>query len=192
MPRKAANRAKSRRRPVSGIYKLTIGSWYYYGSARDYRRRRQSHLQTLRGNRHANGILQNAFNKHGEKSVKFRLVERVRDHSELLSREQVWIDLHHGKPRCANLARDAGHPVSGPRSPETKRKISETLRRKGHKPGPEAHRKKACGKTARKGVIISFESVKEAARRLRVSARSIQFWLSGKRTCPAGLTVKAA
>ena len=51
-----------------------------------------SHLRNLRNNVHKNSKLQNAWNKYGDESFIFIIIERVDDLEHLTEREQYWID----------------------------------------------------------------------------------------------------
>ena len=62
---------------VSGIYKIEnlIDGKIYIGQTVNYRRRRKSHLSSLKRNNHHNEHLQRAFNKYGEESFGVELLE---------------------------------------------------------------------------------------------------------------------
>lgn len=78
----------------SGIYKITniINKKFYIGSAVDFKRRKTKHLYTLKHDQGVNRILQNAWNKYGENSFMFELIEEVLDKSKLIEREQHYLD----------------------------------------------------------------------------------------------------
>lgn len=77
----------------TGIYKIenNINHKIYIGSAVNFDKRIAMHLYELRKNIHANGKLQNSFNKYGEKNFSFTLIEKCKKES-LLNREQYYID----------------------------------------------------------------------------------------------------
>jgi hypothetical protein len=55
--------------------------------------RKRCHLTNLQKNKHHSYKLQNSWNKHGEESFKFEIIEQCnRDH--ILHREQYWIDYY--------------------------------------------------------------------------------------------------
>lgn len=93
---------------VSGIYKITNSSnnKFYIGSSFDVARRITSHFNLLRNGKHPNEYLQNSFNKYGEGSFFYELVEAIDDTSLLLGREQYYIDLL----GCTN--RSVGYNIS--------------------------------------------------------------------------------
>lgn len=78
---------------TSGIYRIAclINQKIYIGSAIDLRKRRREHFYSLRHNTHNNPKLQRAWNKHGEESFTFEVVEYVLP-AFLLEREQYWFD----------------------------------------------------------------------------------------------------
>jgi len=77
-----------------GIYciRTLINNKVYYGSAKNLKKRFTSHLNSLRNNDHGNSILQRHFNKYGEESFSFEVVEFVDDLNLLIKREQFYLD----------------------------------------------------------------------------------------------------
>ena len=77
----------------SGIYKITCeaNGKFYVGSAVNIQKRWQTHRSHLKMNRHVNKHLQNAWNKYGEKTFKFSVVEQTLP-EKLIEAEQRWID----------------------------------------------------------------------------------------------------
>lgn len=78
----------------SGIYIIrnltTLDS--YVGSSGNLGRRKNIHFAQLRKGTHSNKHLQNSFNKHGEQSFEFIILENCDQH-QLLIREQYYIDI---------------------------------------------------------------------------------------------------
>src|SRR3990172_2642855 len=70
---------KSKNDLISGIYSITniINNKIYYGSSNFCKRRWRSHKSLLNRNKHENPHLQRSWNKHGEKSFIFDIVECV-------------------------------------------------------------------------------------------------------------------
>src|SRR5262245_47981068 len=64
----------------------------YVGQTNSIKTRRRAHFSTLRGNRHHNLYLQRSFNKYGEKSFYFEVLETGLDETAVDSREQYWIE----------------------------------------------------------------------------------------------------
>lgn len=98
-----------------GIYKIinVVNNKFYVGSAVDLKRRKTRHFSELRNNKHSNGRLQNSWNKYGEQSFVFVVVEDLPDDADLLAAENVWLKEHVGKDYCYNLGVDATAPMAG-------------------------------------------------------------------------------
>jgi group I intron endonuclease len=88
-----------RKRPfttnTSGVYKITneINGKYYIGKSTKIGRRWSEHRRFLRQNRHDTPHLQNAWNKYGENSFKFEILERDIPISNLRVTEQKYLDI---------------------------------------------------------------------------------------------------
>lgn len=78
---------------MRGIYSIVCDSnnRIYYGQTTNYRQRVNEHLSSLRRDKHENIHLQRAFNKYGEKSFTFEMVEESESDC-LNSLEQEYID----------------------------------------------------------------------------------------------------
>jgi group I intron endonuclease len=111
---------------TSGIYKIInlINNKIYIGSAINFNLRYRKHISDLKNNNHCNKKLQNGWNKHGEGSFDFVIIEQVIDKTKLLEREQYYLD--NLKPEY-NICKIAGNTLGVKVSDETKKKISETL-----------------------------------------------------------------
>lgn len=122
---------------TSGIYRITctVTKKIYIGSAINLRKRRKEHFRTLRRKTHSNQYLQNAWNKYGEQSFTFEVVEYVLPLS-LTAREQYWLDKI--KPfgrKGFNLAPTAGSTLGCKRSPaslETRAKMRKSQTGRTH------------------------------------------------------------
>jgi group I intron endonuclease len=112
----------------AGIYiiKNTKNGKAYIGSSVSLRVRVNIHKRELRNNRHHSSKLQRAWNKHGELSFIFELLELVADKETLLSREQHWIDLLDTHKKGYNCCPIAGSALGREVSEETRRKSSES------------------------------------------------------------------
>lgn len=64
---------------ISGVYKITniINNKFYIGSSIDIYRRLDAHQKTLNRNKHHSNHLQNAWNKYGESSFIFEVLEEL-------------------------------------------------------------------------------------------------------------------
>lgn len=78
-----------------GIYRIKniINNKCYYGSSKNINRRWSKHKSQLKYYRHENVILQRAWNKYGENSFIFEIIEEC-DLNNLLLTEQKYLDLN--------------------------------------------------------------------------------------------------
>lgn len=78
---------------ISGIYEIRNinNNKKYIGSASNIKSRWEKHKRTLRNNNHANPHLQNAWNKYGEFSFTYSILE-ICPKDVLIEREQHYID----------------------------------------------------------------------------------------------------
>ncbi|MDX1373312.1 MAG: GIY-YIG nuclease family protein, partial [Nitrososphaeraceae archaeon] len=68
----------------------TINGKFYLGRTNNLQRRKKSHFNKLKNNKHYNSYLQKAYNKYGRKAFKFICYER----NVPKEREQFWLDLY--------------------------------------------------------------------------------------------------
>lgn len=125
----------------AGIYRITnvASGGIYVGSAINTERRRKHHWWCLSRGRHSNQRIQRAWNKYGADAFEFAILE--------LAREQIWID--ELRPTY-NLGVE--------RSPETKSKLSASLR----------------GNKNAQGRVFSPEAIE------RIRAARIKYWQDRK------------
>lgn len=93
-----------------GIYKiecLTNGK-VYIGQAETFAIRFRSHKNALKAGRHTNVNLQRSWNKYGEVSFVFSVIEQIHDIHTLDIREQHWIDAFIQIGRVFNTCKVAG------------------------------------------------------------------------------------
>lgn len=79
----------------SGVYRLEclVTEKSYVGSSVNMFNRRKGHFHDLRLGKHGNQKLQAAWNKYGESSFVFSVLEWLRDKKNLVLHEQCWIDI---------------------------------------------------------------------------------------------------
>lgn len=77
----------------SGIYRIKNlkTNKIYIGSSKNLHKRKIQHLYGLRNNCHGNNKLQNSWNKYGEESFVFEVIEEC-EVEKLIEREQHWVD----------------------------------------------------------------------------------------------------
>lgn len=109
-----------------GIYsfKCTRNGKVYIGSSVDIRKRKDNHLSLLRRNKHYNTYFQNIFNKYGEESLKFSIIEEC-SRENLLEREIFYITKNNNDILINIVKNDIKRPS---KSPEIRRKISKRIK----------------------------------------------------------------
>lgn len=111
----------------SGIYVITneITKKFYIGSAKNLKKRKYGHFYSLRRNTHDNSLLQNAFNKYGEKIFQFNVLEYC-ESDKLIEREQFYIDYFQSYKREIgyNLSPTANSTLGFKFSADSKLKMS--------------------------------------------------------------------
>jgi group I intron endonuclease len=139
---------------MQGIYKIINqdNNKYYVGSSNKMERRLLRHKRDLRGRRHTNPKLQNAWNFHGEKAFTFEVVEQLDGLTvaELRAVEDRYLLICKQNPDTNyNIFYQSGNVCSMsderkkhlsevmsniPRNAEWRRKIGESNRRRGRLP----------------------------------------------------------
>ena len=122
---------------TSGVYQVTCtanNSFYIGSTTLSLKVRLQGHLSGLRSNLHGNVILQNCFNKYGESSFVFQILEQC-EPDLCIKREQHYIDTL--KPTI-NIRIEACHNRLGTKnSEEQNRRQSVRLSKKYTVRSPE-------------------------------------------------------
>jgi hypothetical protein len=103
--------------------KCTETNIYYVGSTTVGVKRFSQHKALLRKGTHHSPYLQNSWNKYGENSFLFEMIEECPE-DEILIREQYYIDALDSK---YNYAKVAGSRKGVPQSQETKDMVSQSL-----------------------------------------------------------------
>jgi group I intron endonuclease len=113
----------------SGIYLITntVNGTVYVGSAVNIKRRFEEHRKHLRGERHKNRFLQNAWAKHGEQAFVFSVLFLCSVES-LIQEEQKAIDHYAADGRIYNLSPVAGSRLGAKVSEQGRKNISAAQR----------------------------------------------------------------
>jgi len=103
----------------------------YIGSAINYKQRWSIHLTLLKQNQHHSRHLQSSFNKYGEHSFIFMVIEVVKNTDKLLEREQYWMDYYqsHNDGFGYNICPKSKSPLGVKHSLETKNQTSKNMKR---------------------------------------------------------------
>lgn len=110
---------------VYRIVNLKTGQCYV-GSACRFYYRQCGHISDLRKNKHHSKYLQRSWNKHGEDSFAFEILEQVPIKSQLLQREQYWLDAL--RP-AYNSYPIAGSPLGSKKTPEQIQAMKDRIAR---------------------------------------------------------------
>lgn len=121
-------------RKSCGIYVIWnyTTSKAYVGSSVNIDARLIAHRSSMRGNRHYNDHLQFAYNKYGEPSFSYNVLE-VCNPEDRIVREQFWVNEYNSSDERYgyNILKDVRETRSGCKnSEEVKRKISESLKKR--------------------------------------------------------------
>lgn len=106
----------------------------YVGSTTDYKRRVRDHIRMLKTNRHYNSYLQRAWNKHGENSFVFEVVEEC---SKENLRTKEFECIENTNPEF-NLQKIVNQRVTFRHSNETKKKLRKIAKADGRRPSKKA------------------------------------------------------
>jgi group I intron endonuclease len=144
----------------SGIYKIYCinNGCYYYGSSINLKERWIHHRKRLRNKTHGNIRLQRVWNKYGEKSIVFEIVNIVPE-KEIRTEEQKYLDAHYGKKKCLNM------------NPHSSGGIVFTCKVKQIYNG---------------NVIAEFNSIKEASKKTGTNQVGISYACNGKQASAGG------
>jgi group I intron endonuclease len=112
------------------IYQITnmLTGDFYIGSAQSFARREWQHRYALNKNQHKNPHMQASWNKYGEESFVFEILEEHPDGSDTLEVENTYLHKAVGRSDCFNVNRDAKQSRLGQKhTEETRKLISEKL-----------------------------------------------------------------
>lgn len=174
---------------VSGIYEILNiqTNKRYIGSAVNIRLRWKTHRRRLRRGTHDSKYLQSSFNKRGLDSFKFGIIEIVDDRSDLLIREQFWMDHFkcYDREFGYNHLKIAGSNWMKEVSDVTREKLSKS--HMGKKRSIEAHNKivkSMCKQVYQLDksslrILNTFESCKQAEEKTGVQKQLISMCCRG-------------
>lgn len=185
----------------TGIYKITniISGKFYVGSSAKklgIRARIMEHKSNLKRNKHCNKYLQSAWNKHGEDSFKFDIIEVVDDKNKILEREQHYLDLlkPYNREIGYNISKIAGSQLGYTHTKETKDKMcglkrsekSKKLMSESHIGLPSFRKVKVIQLDLIGNQIKIWDSMVEVERTLKINHGKISEVCSGKRKTSGG------
>jgi hypothetical protein len=150
----------------SGVYKITCTATnnFYYGSSVNLKLRFSNHISKLKSGNHRNKRLQRLFNKYGEHSITFEIIELC-TRTDTLRLEQAYLDTFNTDPLCINFCKDAAAPMSGIKfSDQHKYHMSQSLI------------KFKYSFTFEDGHTENFNGIKAVAERFNVSTQVVFKW----------------
>jgi group I intron endonuclease len=163
---------------TSAIYAIVnnITNDMYVGSAVAVNRRWSAHRNLLTKQCHYNLQLQRAYNKYGNKAFDWEIVQFVDDKTELIAREQFWMNFfvpkYNGRPI-------ANSPLGTKASAETRAKMSVSAKKRGfteeHKQNISQAKKGICtisDEQKKRLSVLNTGKVYSAEIRAKVSAAS--------------------
>ena len=97
------------------IYKIInlVNGKFYVGSTNNQRERFRTHRNKLRSSSHHCAHLQAAWNKYGEDSFIFKVIEEIENEALLQAAEDTWLSEWVGNDRCYNHGLRSGAPWRG-------------------------------------------------------------------------------
>lgn len=160
---------------MSVIYRIRVKGYdkAYIGSAKSFKHRKAHHRNRLRAQEHRNQYLQRLFNKYGEESLSFEILEEC-EVEKLIEREQAWIDKE-GFDNLINLCPTAGNTLGRVHSEETRGKISENHADVSGKNNPQ------WGMRGEKSAAWGRKHSEEAKRKISEAGKGREPWCKGKK-----------
>ena len=139
---------------MASIYKIQFKNpnKIYIGSTiQNFNKRRNVHLCRLRKNIHTNKHLQNSFNKYGEKSFNFEIIEKIDNFKIAIERETYWYyEFQKRGYKLYNCYPPENPPMLGKHhSKEAKRKLSKINKGKNHPMYGKKQSKETCEKKSK-------------------------------------------
>lgn len=166
---------------VSGIYQIknTLNGKIYIGSSKNMNARIRGHRVKLRKNKHCNSHLQSAWNKYGEKSFIYSVIEICQE-EVLIKKEQFYVDKLEvinpkiGYNKASDIRRTAGYKWTD----ESRKKLSNS------KKGIKMHEntRKALIKANKSRIYKSGYKISKKQARIRALGHSrpvLQYDLEG-------------
>lgn len=118
---------------IIGVYQIKnlINGKIYIGSSININSRWKEHIRFLNNNKHHSIHFQRAWNKYGEDSFEFKIIELVNNTDNLLDREQYYLDKFesYNRDNGYNIAKNSSAPMTGRKfSEETLIKLSNSIK----------------------------------------------------------------
>lgn len=155
-----------------GIYAIRgkYNNFHLVGQTQQSIKQRWSqHRQKLRQNKHDNPYLQNSFNKHGENSFSFILIEECNTPYQINERECFWIKkMNSMKNQAGWNLREGG--AYGKYSSELRKKISDGIRNSPLAKAAKEAKSKTYTLKSPDGIIVTFTNRNKFCRENNLNA----------------------
>jgi len=106
---------------IYGIHNVKNGKWHV-GQSTNIPRRKTAHFSYLRANKHHNQHLQLSYNKYGQSSFEFMILEEAVENMMDI-RERVWINYYESTNPAKGYNLDSGGNLNKHHSAETRSKM---------------------------------------------------------------------
>lgn len=140
---------------TSAIYAIVnnVTRDMYVGSSVGVNRRWSAHRNLLTKKCHYNSRLQRAYDKYGSSSFDWEIIQFVDDKSQLITREQFWMNFF---APVYNVRPVANSPLGTKASDETRAKMSVSAKKRGFS---DEHKQNIS--KAKRGVSVMSEAQKK-------------------------------
>lgn len=164
---------------VSFIYRIinTKNGRFYIGSTSNFEKRKYCHFKELQKNIHANGFLQNDFNRCGIEQFEMEILIEVPTENQFKIEQEILDEVFDNKVLCYNINPIVCVPPSrkgSVASEESKRKMS--LSAIGKPKSEETKARMAASKLGKKRKPFSIE----ARQKMSQSAMGNKNWIKKK------------
>ncbi len=148
------------------IYKVSCNNHFLFGSTVNFSNRKYQYLKSLKTNNYNNPILQACYNKYGEESIKFEIIQENIPEEILLFLEDIYIGANNSlledNPNNGMNFKTASRPIL---TQETRNKISKAG--KGRKLSEETKAKMKGRIPWNKGLITSEKTKEKLSQKLK-------------------------
>lgn len=162
------------RKVNAGVYKITnsTNDKCYVGSSKNISGRWNDHKKALRKGSHHSILLQRAWNKYGESSFVFEIIEKTLLLEQLVVREQYYKDLYksYDRKHGYDICPIAGNTLGTTLTSEHKAKLS--LAHKGLKHSEETKAKIARASKGENNPMYGRRHSLESRRKISVNTRA--------------------
>jgi len=182
---------------IPGIYGIRNlnNEKIYVGSSIDFEKRILEHKDSLNKNCHHNILLQRSWNKYGESSFVFFLLEKCEKNC-LIEEEQYWMDFYnsYNPYKGYNINPTAGSRLGSKHTDDSKKLMSDYRKSdmywwRGRKHSPETIEKLKESKRGDKNPFYGKHLTEEHKRKVGDGVKGKDPWNKGKSNCYSEETI---